>query len=553
MGVTREEIVPGTVHLVDTGHDVHGKHLGGDKDIVLVPQPSSDPEDPLNWSPRRKGMAIGMVYCYTLGVAISTAVQYSVLTPISDDTGLTIAELNLGTGLMFLFLGWANLIWQPLALTFGRRGVYVISSFLCIWPVLWSAYSKSAGEWYAHRIILGIFAAPIESLPEVSVPDLFFAHNRGAYMGIYAFLLFGGNFFAPILAGWIDVGGGWRWTMYFGALVQAVTTIIIYFWMEETMYFRATVEGEEDAVQMTPDSGSAQGVVQPSKDVEKGGEKVVDTSVASSPVSERGQVHTAPKSLWKKLALFVSMPGRPSNKAMLTMMWRPLPLMWHFPSVSWAGFVYGTCLCWYNVLNATTSSILSAAPYNFSSGLVGTAYTSPLIAAALGALWSGWSTDRLALWLARRNHGIREPEHRLWALLLSGVLSAAGLILWGVGSANDAHWSGTIIGLGMLAFSVICGGSITLSYAVDCFKEISGEAMTSVIIIRNTLGFAVSYAINPWIDAMGIQNCFITVAMVALVCTFTFLPMVFIGKRLRKHSAPKYWEYIATCAVPGGH
>lgn len=75
--------------------------------------------------------------------------------------------------------------------------------------------------------------------------------------------------------------------------------------------------------------------------------------------------------------------------------------------------------------------------------------------------------------------------------------------------------------------------------------------MTSVIIIRNTLGFAVSYAINPWIDAMGVQNCFITVAMVALVCTFTFLPMVFIGKRLRKHSAPKYWEYVATCAVPG--
>jgi hypothetical protein len=77
MGVTREEIVPGTVHLVDLGHEVTGKHLGGNADIVLVPQPSSDPEDPLNWSPKRKGFAIGMVFCYTLGVAISTAVQYS--------------------------------------------------------------------------------------------------------------------------------------------------------------------------------------------------------------------------------------------------------------------------------------------------------------------------------------------------------------------------------------------------------------------------------------------------------------------------------------------
>jgi hypothetical protein len=76
--------------------------------------------------------------------------------------------------------------------------------------------------------------------------------------------------------------------------------------------------------------------------------------------------------------------------------------------------------------------------------------------------------------------------------------------------------------------------------------------MTSIIIIRNTLGFAVSYGINPWIDTMGVQNCFITVAMVALVCTYTFLPVVWFGKRIRKFSAPKYWEYVATSAV-GGH
>lgn len=71
------DIVPGTVHLVDVDHDIQGRHLDGDQDIVLVPKPSSDPEDPLNWSKRRKGLAIGMVYCYTIGLGISSAVQYS--------------------------------------------------------------------------------------------------------------------------------------------------------------------------------------------------------------------------------------------------------------------------------------------------------------------------------------------------------------------------------------------------------------------------------------------------------------------------------------------
>lgn len=160
-----DDVVPGTMHLLDLDGRMHTRHLEGNKDIVLVPKPSSDPEDPLNWSRKRKMLSIGMCYTYTIGVGISTAVQYSVLTNIADDTGITVAQLNLGTGLMFLFLGWACLLWQPLALVYGRRGVYVISSFLCIWPVLWSAYSTSKGEWYAHRIILGIFAAPIESLP----------------------------------------------------------------------------------------------------------------------------------------------------------------------------------------------------------------------------------------------------------------------------------------------------------------------------------------------------------------------------------------------------
>ena len=49
--------LPGTVHLVDLEHTMHTRHAGsGDKDIVLVPTPSNDPDDPLNWSPKRKLM-----------------------------------------------------------------------------------------------------------------------------------------------------------------------------------------------------------------------------------------------------------------------------------------------------------------------------------------------------------------------------------------------------------------------------------------------------------------------------------------------------------------
>lgn len=49
-----------------------------------------------------------------------------------------------------------------------------------------------------------------------------------------------------------------------------------------------------------------------------------------------------------------------------------------------AGFQYGTCLVWYNVLNATCSLILSEKPYNFRASFVGLTYLGPLIGMFIG-------------------------------------------------------------------------------------------------------------------------------------------------------------------------
>ncbi len=63
--VVSREFIPGTVHLVDLEGTVHAQHAeGGNHDIVLVPAPSADPDDPLNWSPRRKALSTVCVNVY---------------------------------------------------------------------------------------------------------------------------------------------------------------------------------------------------------------------------------------------------------------------------------------------------------------------------------------------------------------------------------------------------------------------------------------------------------------------------------------------------------
>lgn len=391
------DIVPGTIHLMEITSD-QGSHL------VLQPTPSSDPEDPLNWKRSRKLLAIWTVYSYVFAIGIATAVQYSVLTQISDDTGITVAQLNLGTGLMFLFSGWTNLIWQPIAWAYGRRGVYIVSCVLSIAPMIWAPYSSGKNAWYAHRILLGIFVAPVESLPEVSVPDLFFAHERGSFMALYAFILFGSNFLAPFFAGFIEAGVGWKWVMYFGALVLAADAVLIFFLMEDTVYFRTTAEGTE------PEPEKQQGFETSKSQGTVDNEKTESDASPVRGVTEEGQSFHAPRTYWQKLAFYTLLPNRPTPMQVFKQSWRALTILVYFPIIVWAGLLYGTCLAWYNVLNATMSSILSAEPYNFPATSVGIAYLSPILASAIACFLSGWGADKLMLILARRNKGKRMFE-----------------------------------------------------------------------------------------------------------------------------------------------
>lgn len=93
---------PGTVHLVDIEGNLDEKHAGGKEshDILLVPRPSEDPEDPLNWSFRRKLLATSCVVMYTIMLAIPSSAVYSIVTPIREATGLSLDDLNNGTGIM---------------------------------------------------------------------------------------------------------------------------------------------------------------------------------------------------------------------------------------------------------------------------------------------------------------------------------------------------------------------------------------------------------------------------------------------------------------------
>ncbi|KXL47093.1 MAG: hypothetical protein FE78DRAFT_78468 [Acidomyces sp. 'richmondensis'] len=392
---------------------MHAKHAkGAQKDIVLVTSPSSDPDDPMN---------------------------------------------------MFLAFGWGRLFWQHCALQYGKRPVYLISILATMVIQVWTPYTKSNGKWIVNKVLHGFFGAPIESLCEISITDIYFQHQRGAYIGLYAMLLAGSNSFAPIIAGFIADGQGWQWVLYWCAIFCGTGFAFLFFSMEETNYSRVVLIGHENE--------------------------------------------------FHKPNHLTGMVSRP-------------PIFLTFLVIVYAGLSYGSNLVWFNILNDTASLILGS-PYSFPAWAVGL-YISPIVGVAIGSFYTGPIGDRIVLKMARRNNGVLDPEHRLCVFLPSLVLVPFGPILWGVCAAHAINWFGCVFAMSVIALTNTIGLQLSVSYCIDSYRDLAGEALVTVILVRNRRAL-----------------------LSTTVSHLCYILFVKYGKGLRAKSASRYSHYVEKMASSG--
>lgn len=537
--VLEDDIVPGTIHLVDVENNLNvQKGHGGLSDIILQPQPSDNVNDPLRWSQLKKNLQFTLLFVWLTFLAVTVNWTGPYWTVWTEEFNCTFDQLNISSALCFLFLGLGCLFLQPTAMKLGRRFVYLMCTVLALVANIVGMYATNIQFLYALNAILGFAAAPVDSLVEISSTDVFFTHERAAKLSWLILALYFGSDIGPVVAGYLPT---WQWGYRLQVIIFAVLLVVQLFLMEDTT-FRRDPQSTEENILTQIRSHEIDLEKAKSADPSVKNDNVIVSRMSSS-LDESPLVGTK-RTYWKRMQLIEREFALHESWFMIFI--RPFYLL-PLPAVIWGGIVYGAQMMWLSLL-ATTQSQIFVSNYNFSVSATGLTNLAPLGGSIVGMFYGGAFVDWLSVKLARRNNGIMEPEFRLWAMLGPLAINAAGLLAYGLAPGNGAPWAiPVVLGQGFLGFAMSSSGPVCLAYAIESYPELASEALVLMLFVRNMIGCGFTFAIQGWIDRDGIVLTTWLMFMLSVVINGSFVIFIFWGKRIRRLTKNYYYK------IAGGH
>lgn len=546
-----EDYVPGTTNILtsatDNSSNHSGKPLKRTKDgLILLPQPSDSPNDPLNWSqPRKMWHFLLVSFITALTAAISNdagAAQES----LNETYGISYDAMNTGAGVLFLFIGWSCIFFAPASSLYGRRITYIICILSGTLGSVWFALSKRTADTIWSQAFVGMSEACAEAQVQQSLADIFFQHQLGSVLTVYIMATSIGSFLGPLIAHLISQSQGFRWVGWWGAIISGATLIVIIFGCEETVFDRSKYfpvyesENNKESDNNDQPEKSNKDLKVVSNNEEEFSREV---TMASDPETTEQQEQLLPYS--KRIALitpssFIEGFGFKQYVKRFLVFFKVFTL----PAVWLSGILWGLQDAYMSFFLTTQDTYFYDDPWNKSETGVALMNVATLVGAVLGCFMSGILSDKHVLWLAKRKGGVYEPEYRLWLLFITMIVSPVGLVLFGVGAAKEWPAWAVYGGLGCIGFGWGSIGDTAMSYLMDAYPEIVIQGMVGVSIINNTLACIFTFVCSLWLDSAGTANTYIVLAVIDFVSIAFIVPTFVWGKSWRRRTKALYVELV---------
>jgi MFS family permease len=385
--------------------------------LPLVPQPSDDPFDPLNWSTSQKLTILAIICVWSFMGTLNIINVAPAFFAISEDLNCSLSAATYLVGAPLLAYGMGSLIWVALGNRFGVRTMFVLASFVGGVFSIWGALSSNYASLVAARTLASLFMAAPETLGPQAIADVFFLGDRAKCMALFTLFETSGFSVGSLIGAFITANLGWRWVEWVQAILTLSTCALIAILLPETQYTRRSANAHHrkrrlvDNFRFWPVSG--------------GGEKKVE----------------------KYAHLLLSRLHRFSSQTdFIASLWRafiyPFRYILH-PAVIIMTIHFSVLLLTANYM-LTSNTFIYETEYGFDikqTGLTGFApFVGTLIAIPYSGLINDWYIERL------RQRKDFQPEMRLPFFLLTAIITPVGCIIIGVCAQQQTLWVVPLVG-----------------------------------------------------------------------------------------------------------
>ncbi|PVH76624.1 MFS general substrate transporter [Cadophora sp. DSE1049] len=488
---TKDLIRNGGILLDIEGRDISLK-TAKDGHTILVPQPSDNPEDPVNWSQTKKHLILLTIAWGALCADFTSAAPIPCIFLQGAEWYTNPNRVNYANNLNVLMMGIGGLLWIPMISFWGRAPVLFWTCICGTLLTIGATLAPNFEVYYAMRATMGLFLTAPQTISIAYVKDIFFFHEHARKIGLWACLYISSPYLGPLLGNFI-VGGTGRWedVLWMCVGVCCLQLVMIILFLDES-YYNRTIPAEGQ-----PPRGSR-----------------------LLRITGVWQIKNHSRYFYTLTGAFGRLAATITKPALL------LLLLGYFLTFMWSIGI-----------NITTS-ILFATPqafggYGFGPTSVGFLYFTPIVAVIIGEVFGHFFNDYLAHRYIHKHKGVFEPEVRLTMIYLSTLFMVPGLILLGFALAYHMHYGVIVVGWGSFTIGVMLASVAVTTYAIDSYPMAPGEVSGFINFMRVIGGFTVGYYQQPWGAAVGYDASFGTQAA---ICAVSLVPIAILhryGKHLR--------------------
>ncbi|KAL2398925.1 MFS-type transporter penM [Exophiala dermatitidis] len=448
-----------------------------------------DPENPLNWTPRRKWFNILLLAVMTTLTPLASSMFAPGVPQVMKEFHST--NNDLGSFVVSVFvLGYAfgPLLIAPLSEVYGRLPIYHTNTFLFLVFSIACARSTSLGMLIGFRFLAGVAGSCPLTVGSGSIADTFRQEERGKAMSVWTFPILFGPTLGPVIGSYLSAASGWRWDFYLVAICAGVLFVAALIFQRETY---PLVVLERKARRLRKQTGN------------------------------------------EKLRSALGSTRSPGQLLMLSIV-RPLKMLFLSPIVFGLSLYHSVTYGYLYILFTTLTTVFEG-QYGISASNVGLTYLGMGVGQFAGLVLFGIFSDKLIQRKGKAKGGELKPEYRLPLLWPGAVALPVGLILYGWTAQYKVHWIVPIIATTLL------GGATTFCfmpigvYLVDAYTSYAASAMAANTVLRSIGGAFLPLA-GPRMYAalkLGWGNtllAFMAIALTPMIWLFTRY-----GERLRTH------------------